>query len=80
MASTAPVVPATNIGAMTRPNKAMATVTQTRVRLRPRSARMAESGIVSAKKTIANNCISRNWLRGYLSGPVPQARANTVIR
>jgi hypothetical protein len=59
----APKVPLTNIGAMTRPKRAMPIVTPMSVRRRPRSARIAENGIVNAKNRIPTSCISRNCSR-----------------
>jgi len=61
--TTAPAVPAAKIGAITKPKTKIDAVIQSSARRRPRSARIAESGMVSAKKKMVNNCISRNFSR-----------------
>ena len=61
--STAPTVPAPSSGAITRPKTAIAAFTQMSMRRRPRSARTAEIGIVSAKNRSPNSCMTRNCSR-----------------
>ena len=61
--STAPVVPAANNGAITRPKKKIAMFTDSSMRRRPRSARTAEIGMNRAKNSMENSCMTRNFSR-----------------
>ena len=76
----APPSPATNMGAIMNPKRKMAAVIQSMELRRPRSARMAETGIMRAKKQVSRSCISRNRPRLIPSAVVPQLRAKTIMR